>query len=72
MNVCVNLRKKKQNTCKQKNSETKMKKTFSQSPLLEAMRKFLASVVGNNKKKRRFWVFYNEKKVSLIRTRNDW
>ena len=49
----------------------KEKKTFLQSQVLEAARKFLASVVGNNEKERRFWVFSNKKKVGLVRTGDD-
>ena len=55
----------------QKIKRKKEKKTFLQSQVLEAARKFMVSVVGNNEKERRFWVFSNKKKVGLVRTGDD-
>ena len=40
--------------------------------MLEAARKLLASVVGNNEKERQFCTFSEETKVGLVGTGDDW
>ena len=61
--------------CKQKNSkEKKREKNFLQCQVLEAQENFWHRRLefGNNEKKRRFWVFSDERKVGLIETGNVW
>ena len=55
----------------QKINSKREKKTFLQSQVLEVARKLLTPVVGNNERKRRFWAFFDEKKVDLIGTIDD-